>query len=64
MPRGDPFEPRPVAEAKQSDIEISEDAAISRFGPIQDGLDYWQEHRRSAATGLGGPAPGQAQTMF
>jgi hypothetical protein len=42
---------------KQDDIEISDDAAISRLRPIQDGLDYWQEHRSSAATGLDGPVP-------
>jgi hypothetical protein len=33
------FEPMPVAEAKQSDLEIAEDAAISRLRPIQDGPD-------------------------
>jgi hypothetical protein len=26
--------------------------------PIQEGLDYWQEHRSSSATGSGGHAPG------
>jgi hypothetical protein len=46
MARDDAFEPRPAAEAKQSDVETSEDAAISRLPPIQDGFDYWQEHRR------------------
>jgi hypothetical protein len=34
------FEPKPGAEAQQTDVEISEDAAISRLHPIQDGLDY------------------------
>jgi hypothetical protein len=58
MPAEDAFEPRPVADAKKSDVEISEDAAISRSRPIQDDLDYWQEHKSSAATGLGGAAPG------
>jgi lipopolysaccharide biosynthesis protein len=31
------------AEAKKTDIEISEHAAISRLRPIQDGLYYWQQ---------------------
>jgi hypothetical protein len=52
------FQPPPSAEAKQDDIEIADEAAISRLRPIQDGLDYWQEHRSSAATGSGGSAPG------
>jgi hypothetical protein len=47
------FEPRPAAEAKQADIEISDDAAISRLRPIQDGLDYCHEHRSSANTDSG-----------
>jgi hypothetical protein len=41
VPRQAEFQPRPAAEAKQADIEISEDTAISRLRPIQDGLDYW-----------------------
>jgi hypothetical protein len=40
MPHPDTFEPKPAAEAKQADIAISEDAAISRLRPIQDGPDY------------------------
>jgi hypothetical protein len=44
------FAPQPVAEAKQADLEVSEDAALSRLRPIQDGPDLWQEHRSSAAT--------------
>jgi hypothetical protein len=43
------FEPKPTAEAEQIDMKISEDAAISRLRPIQDGLDYWHEHRSSSA---------------
>jgi hypothetical protein len=35
MPDQYTFEPRPASEAKQADIEISEDAAISRLRPIQ-----------------------------
>jgi hypothetical protein len=58
------FEPKPAAEAKQTDIEISEDAVISRLRPIQDGLDYWQEHRSSARTDSGGSAPEQMPAMF
>jgi hypothetical protein len=49
---------KPAAESLQTEIEISEDAAISRLRPIQDGLDDWQEHRSSANTGSGGSAPG------
>jgi hypothetical protein len=58
MPNEDTFEPRPSAEAKHSDIEISEHAGMSRLLPIQDGLAYWQDHRSSAATGSGGSVPG------
>jgi hypothetical protein len=46
------------------DVEISEHAAVSRLRPIQDGFDYWEEHVSSVRTELGGPAPGQARTMF
>jgi hypothetical protein len=60
----DAFEPLPAAEAKQTDIEISDEPAVSRLRPIQDGLGSWQEHRSSAATGSGGPAPGLASPMF
>jgi hypothetical protein len=58
MPGEDTIEPRPADDAKKSDVEISEDAAISRLRSTQDGLDYWQEHRSSVVTGSGGPAPG------
>jgi hypothetical protein len=50
-------EPAPVEfrpEAKQEDLEISEDAAPSRLRPIRDGPELWQEHRSSAATVPGG----------
>jgi hypothetical protein len=57
----DTFEPRPAAEVKQVDIEISDEAAISRLRPIQDGLDYWQEHRSSPDTVSGGSAPGRSR---
>jgi hypothetical protein len=33
------FEPKPAAEAKRADIEISDEAAISRLRPVQDDLD-------------------------
>jgi hypothetical protein len=58
MTNHDDFEPRPAAEANQKDLDISEDAAISRLRPIQGGLEYWQEHKSSADTGSGGSAPG------
>jgi hypothetical protein len=63
MPGEDAFDTRPVADAKKSDVEISEDAGVSRLRPIQDGLDYWQENRSSAATGLGGAAPGSTRRI-
>jgi hypothetical protein len=45
----DGFQQRPTAEASRKDIEVSEDAAISHLRQIQDGQDYWTEHRSSAA---------------
>jgi hypothetical protein len=48
------FQPHPVAEAKQVDVEIAEDAAVSRLLPIQDGPDQRMEHRSSAESGIGG----------
>jgi hypothetical protein len=61
MPRQAGFQPKPASEAKRSDIEITEDAAIYRLHPIQDGLDYWKtliaEHRSSENTEPGGSAP-------
>jgi hypothetical protein len=50
------FVPRTAAEAKQCDLVIAEDAAISRLRPIPDGPDQWEVHRSSADSGLGGPA--------
>jgi hypothetical protein len=47
--RVDDFEPKPAAEAKQSNLETAEDVAISRLRPIQDGPDLWLEHRSSVA---------------
>jgi hypothetical protein len=51
------FMPSVAAEADQSNIETAEEAAISRFRPIQDGLDSWAD-RSSHDTGSGAPAPG------
>jgi hypothetical protein len=34
------FEPLVAAEARHSDVETAEDAAISRLRPIQDGLEF------------------------
>jgi hypothetical protein len=58
------FELRPSAEAKEEDVLIPERAAVSRLRPIQDGLDYWEEHGRCAVTESGGSAPDSARTMF
>jgi hypothetical protein len=44
------FTRRVTAEAKQSDLETTEDAAISRLRPIQDSPDVWELHRSSAGT--------------
>jgi hypothetical protein len=52
------FELRPSAEAKEEDIMVAEHAATSRSRLIQDGLDYWEEHRSSGDTGVGVPGPG------
>jgi hypothetical protein len=54
----------PSAEAHDKDVLVAEHAAASRLRPIQNGLDCWEEHRSSADTGLGGPAPDGARTMF
>jgi hypothetical protein len=50
------FQSLVAAEAKQSDIETEEDAAISGRRPIQDGLDPWAD-KSSPGTGSGAPAP-------
>jgi hypothetical protein len=52
------FEPHPAAEAKDTDVKIATEAAISRLLPIQGGDDQWEVHRSSAATESGGDAPG------
>jgi hypothetical protein len=50
------FVPRSAAEAKQSDLHIAEDAALSRLRPIPDGPDQWGMHRSSSDSGSAGPA--------
>jgi hypothetical protein len=52
------FMPGVSAEAKQSDLETVEDAAVSRLRPIQEGPDMWELRRSSAVTGLSLSAPG------
>jgi hypothetical protein len=53
----DPFVPKSAAEAKESDLRTSEDAAPSRLLPIQDGPDQWEICRSSRRTGSGRPPP-------
>jgi hypothetical protein len=52
------FVPHPAAKAKDTDVKIATEAAISRLLPIQDGDGQWEVHRSSADTGSGGAAPG------
>jgi hypothetical protein len=52
------FIPKPAADAKQVDVEIAEDASLSRLLPIQDGPDQWEIHgssvgQRSDSAGRG-----------
>jgi hypothetical protein len=58
----DSFEPLVHAEAKDSDIGIATEAAMSRLFPIQDGPDLWssvtQEDGSSPGRGLLASAPG------
>jgi hypothetical protein len=51
------FTPQVSAEAKQIDLEIAEDAAISRLHRVQDGFDFWEMSRSSSVTGSGASAP-------
>jgi hypothetical protein len=57
------FTPLVAAEASEKAIQVSEEAAISRLRPIQDGQNFWGVHG-GAVTGSSAPAPGLAQTMF
>jgi hypothetical protein len=52
------FTPQVAAEAKQSQVETAEEAAISRLCPIQDSFDFWELSRSSSATVSGAPTPG------
>jgi hypothetical protein len=49
--------PKSTAEAKQSDLHIAEDAALSRLRPIPDGSYQLEMHRRMCGTGSDAPAP-------
>jgi hypothetical protein len=53
------FTPLVDGEAKQSHVEIAQEAAISRLCLIQDAYDFWSlsEGRSSPDTGSGGYAP-------
>jgi hypothetical protein len=53
--RHKPFEPKSTAEAKEFDLRIAEDAALSRLRPIPDGPDQWASGRSSSGTDAGGP---------
>jgi hypothetical protein len=57
------FEPLVSAEASDKAVQVSEEAAISRLRPLQDGLNFWGVHG-DAATGSGAPEPGLAHAMF
>jgi hypothetical protein len=57
------FTPLVAAEASEKAVQLSEEAAISRLGLIQDGLDFWGVHG-GAVTGSGAPAPDLAHTML
>jgi hypothetical protein len=56
------FTPLVAAEASEKPVQVSEEAAIPRLRPIQDGLDFWGVHG-DAVTGLGSPAPNLPWTM-
>jgi hypothetical protein len=51
------FETHPTVEAKDRDVTIARDAAVSRLLPIQDGVGQRELHRSIVVTGLGGLAP-------
>jgi hypothetical protein len=51
------FVPRPADEAKEADLVIAEDAALSRLLPIRDVSDPWEVLRSRAVTGSGRTAP-------
>jgi hypothetical protein len=53
------FQPLVDSEAKQSNIAIALDAAISRLSIVQDAIDYWNigQERSGLDTGSDGSAP-------
>jgi hypothetical protein len=51
------FTPLVDGEAKQSYVQIAQEAAISRLCPIQDAYDFWGIDRSGPGTGSGGYAP-------
>jgi hypothetical protein len=51
------FTPLVDGEAKQSHVDIAQEAAISRLCIVQDAYDSWNMGRNSPDTGSGGPAP-------
>jgi hypothetical protein len=53
------FVPPVGAEAKQSCVDMAQEAAISRLCISQDAYDFWDLHRISADTGSGA-APQEA----
>jgi hypothetical protein len=57
------FMPRVSAEADDKAFQVSEEAAISRLRPIQDGHDFWGVHG-GAVTGSGAPASRLARTVL
>jgi hypothetical protein len=57
------FTPLVDSEAKQSHLEIAQEAPVSRLYPIQDAYDFWslleeQASRSSSGTGSGAPPLG------
>jgi hypothetical protein len=54
----DDFSPFVHGEAKQSHVDIAQEAAISRLCIVQDAYDFWGMSMQSSGTGSGAPAPG------
>jgi hypothetical protein len=42
--------PKPTAEAQEKDLQVAEEAAVSRLRPIPDGPDQWALCRSSTVT--------------
>jgi hypothetical protein len=51
------FEPLVDAEAKQSSLDIAQEAAISRLCIVKDAVDFWYGGRTGPHTDLGGSTP-------